>query len=117
MGERLVQALDIVPRFGLRAIDIGELVFSASVGLVVALAIAVLLLRARPGLRHASRNLFLLLVGLALFGVVFDLLHSMAVGRGISGFGVPGDGSEMVVMSLIFAYVHALVPRLPRSIS
>lgn len=104
-GARLAGALALSPAWGLRAIDLGELIVLAATACAVALAVAALMLRGRAGLRRVSRDLLVLLALLAAFGVGVDALHAIAMGHGWLGLGMVEDGGEMLVMSLIVAHV------------
>ncbi len=91
--------------WALRPTDYGELLVIAGVAGVLFLLVALAHRRADAPARADSRRLLLLLLLLGVFGVAFDLIHSMA------GAGTPAalaalveDGGEMVMMSLIAAY-------------
>ena len=104
-GAALAAALQLQAAWGLRAIDLGELMVAATVAFAVMLMLAVIVWRGRPSLRWVSAQLTMLLVLLAVCGVGFDMLHVVAVSHGMPGMGIAEDGGEMAVMSLIVACV------------
>lgn len=116
-GAWLADALQLVPNWGLRPIDMGELMLAASAGAVVLFMFVALVRRGRPSLRPVSRDVLLLLALLAVCGVGIDMLHVVAEERGIRGLGIVEDWGEMLAMSLIAAslahHVRAFVAREP----
>ena len=104
-GAALAAALQLRPAWGLRAIDLGELVVAAAVAFAVMLMLAAIVWRGRASLRRVSAQLSMLIVLLAVCGVGFDMLHVVAFSHGIPGMGIAEDGGEMAVMSLIVACV------------
>ena len=97
---------------GVRAQDLGELTVWGGLVVLPLIAVAVLHRRGDAGARAVSRALGVLLGALVLFGVVIDQLHSMFL-DGIAVVGpVTGafeDGGELVVMSLLAAFVIGLL--------
>ena len=94
--------------FGLRPDDIGELLFAAAIGGVTVLLIGFGFWRGDSHARVVSRDMALLVIALAALGVGFDVAHV------ISYFKAPAlaqfllileDGGEMVVVSLMAAYM------------
>ncbi len=104
MGLWLSQEMALSARWGLRAVDFGELVWSGFVAAVFALLLFAAWRQADPASRRLVRHLLALFAALAFFGVVVDMLHSVANAHQIAGLGVVEDGGEMLVMSIIFAY-------------
>lgn len=112
LGRMAVAHLNLQPAWALRAQDFGELLVVAVIGTVLMALLAWWHFRADASSRSDSWRLLQLLLLLAVFGVVFDLAHSMA------GTGTPGalaalleDGGEMVVVSLITAYCFEVCSR------
>lgn len=103
-GAWLGEALQLAPAWGLRPIDLGELVLAALAGGPLLVLFAALMLRGRPSVRRLSRDLLLLLALLALCGVVLDMLHVVTLHK-VRGVGLAEDGGEMLMMSLILACV------------
>lgn len=95
--------------FGLRAQDFGELTVSGMFGLVFLVLILITYLRSTRDARNASKNLAFLFGVILFFGVIVDMLHSIAgVGYEVV-FGVTEDGGEMFAMSIVCWYVLNLV--------
>jgi signal transduction histidine kinase len=108
VGKAVGPALGLPGMFGLRMDDYGEMAYAAVLGLCLVTFLALALRRGGPVERRFSADLLCLLAALALFAVVFDALHTIAY------FRVPllahmlallEDGGELIVMSLITAYV------------
>lgn len=104
MGLWLSKKMALSARWGLHAHDLGELVWSGCVLAVFALLLFVAWRQADPASRRLVRHLLGLLAALTFFGVVVDMLHSVATAHKIAGLGVVEDGGEMLVMSIILAY-------------
>jgi hypothetical protein len=115
-GGRIVVRLLGSPAeiFGLRAQDLGELVVWGGLAVLPLLAVVVLYRRSDRIGRELDHALAFLLGALVLFGVVVDQLHSMFL-DGIPVIGpVTGaieDGGELVVLSVLAAFVVGLLGR------
>lgn len=109
-GAALADILGFTPKFGLRAVDFGELTISAGVGAVIFTAIYLSYLRSSQHARKASQDLVLLLATLVGFGVGVDMLHVVA-GNGALGilFGLLEDGGEMLAVSATVWYMRGLL--------
>lgn len=108
-GAAIAEILGYSSRFGLRAVDYGELTISATFGALFTTAIVVSYWRGSASARHASQDLALLFAALVFFGVGVDMLHTIA-GRGATGvlLGVMEDGGELLVISMTVAYLAVL---------
>lgn len=104
-GAALAAALQLEPAWGLRRIDLGELMVAAIMALAVMLMLAAIARWGRASLHRASSEMLMLLALLAVCGVGFDMLHVEAISHGVPGMGIAEDGGEMAVMSLIAACV------------
>ena len=118
IGGALVPLLDIQPRFGLRAQDFGELAVMAVLGVAAVILLWNAFAATRGALRRWVGVMMGLVVLLAGFGAVVDLVHSLAVhamdadhaarslwSRGLSaGLSLMEDGGELVVGSLIVGH-------------
>lgn len=114
-GSMLADWLSIPAMYHLRSVDYGELMVFALWGLT---AIAILTVTSRidqsPIARQVSKGLLLLLLGLAFFGGFFDMLHIAVAnnwelsGTGHRLFDAIEDGGEMVVVSLMLAFVYRI---------
>ena len=90
----------------LRAQDFGELVVSATVGLVFLVCIGTAYYFGDRLSKQMSKNLIMMLFGLALFGIIVDMLHiAIQITTLDPIFAVLEDGGEMVVMSVIACFV------------
>lgn len=115
-GSYIAGRLTFEPPFGLRLMDIGELMVSVMVGTVL---IAFLYLTYKKGTilyRKISENIFTLLVILAFFGVGMDMIHMIIIDkvpetyyRGVNSIlGLLEDGGEMISVSFILFYCYYL---------
>ena len=99
----------IQPEFGLRALDIGELVVSSCIGIFFLVAIWAVYYKSSFSERRTAKRLGALVVLLAVFGVLLDMLHILIHGFGAAIVaGMIEDGGEMIVMSVITWYVFTL---------
>lgn len=95
--------------FSLRAEDLGELIVSASVGSFFLLCIAISYRFGDRASRKASRNLLIMLLALAGFGIVVDMLHIILESPLLEPLlTLVEDGGELVVMSLIATFAFWL---------
>jgi hypothetical protein len=94
--------------FGLRGQDIGELVVSGVAGLVACAALAGAWNRSDEQARHMSKIMIGLVMALAMFGIVIDMLHIIATGTWQYRLGILEDGGEMMVITVMlwFMYTH-----------
>lgn len=91
---------------GLRARDIGELVFALLAGLLVLPLVIFGWLRGAPPARAISTDLALLLVALAGCGVGADFVHRLLSLSSMDVLaGLIEDGGEMLVLSVTCAYL------------
>ena len=99
--------LELGPMFGLRPRDVGELLIFAAVGGVLVLPIVLGWLYAGPSARAFGRSMVLLLVVFGAFTLVFDVIAGVA--RAYPPWNrlaaIVEEGGEMVVMSVILAFV------------
>ena len=110
LGGYVATQMSFAPALGLRAKDFGELVVSAIAALIFLAPLALLYTRGSDVLKEESIYLFSLLVALAFFGILVDMLHvAMQFGWKVSFLlGVVEDGGEMVVISITAWYVFIL---------
>lgn len=95
--------------FGLRSNDFGELLVSGFMGLFFLILLSTAYRSSERSFRKSSKTLILLLVILAFFGIVGDVLHTLAKGSSANDFfGILEDGSELIVMSAIASFVFEL---------
>lgn len=110
-GGFLVRSLDIPSALGLRGQDFGELIVWGAVGVAALGALWASYKRAAPELRGVSRQLGCRFALLSFFGLVVDQVHSLTLGSSAAlqqVFVILEDGGEMVVASLIVAFVWRL---------
>jgi hypothetical protein len=89
----------------LRAKDFGELTVSVIVASIFLPLLGIAYIRSSAELKKIIRNLVIMLGGLALFGVLVDLIHQY---NKVKLWGLVEDGGEMFVMSIICWYVFLL---------
>lgn len=104
-GRHLTRLLSFTGALGLRAQDFGELAVLVCVGGVFVALLAVAYASGSAWSRAVSQDLLVLLVVLAFFGVVIDMLHIVVQSHGIRGFTIVEDGGELATMSLMAAYM------------
>lgn len=108
LGAIISEKLGLQAVFNLRALDFGELIVSACVGLFFLFFLAISYRFASRIPRETSKSLIIMFLVLAVFGIAVDMLHSMLR---FSLFWEPllamlEDGGEMVVMSVIAWFVY-----------
>lgn len=97
--------------FGMRPADLGEVIVAAGIGCAALALVAITFRRGGSDARQLSADLMCLLAALALFGVFFDMLHTITYFNAPSlaqFFALVEDGGEMLVVSVITAYVFDL---------
>lgn len=108
-GEFFTATMQYQPLWGLRAQDFGEL----SMSLIVLTVFSILAIKAYLGANTNTRTVIkgyaILLVMLAFFGVVVDMLHVVAGGDDFPLLGVLEDGGELLTVSLVTWYSFHLV--------
>lgn len=82
VGALAARGLGLPAVSGLRAVDLGELMFWAVSGTILGAVLLVAHLRARGAERRHSWTLALLLVALSAFAVVIDMVHGVVSSRG-----------------------------------
>ena len=106
-GHYLVNHLGFQPMFQLRAQDFGELGVSMFFGFLLFTFIGVSYLFSDNIAKQVSKHLFILVMILAFFGIVVDMIHSVIPWQK-SIWGLIEDGGEMLIMSIIVWYVFNL---------
>lgn len=95
---------------GVRPIDLVELLISVVVGVSFLVLIAVSYRFSGAFSRSLSKQLTILLLTLAMFGVIADTLHSILIHTSFNQLLVViEDGGEMLVMSLITCYAFSIL--------
>lgn len=108
LGLYLSNSLGLIPILGLRGRDLGELMVSAFVGLVFLSWIGIAYRLGNSVFRKASSYLIMLLLALASFGVLGDLLHVVTPSNLSDMVGILEDGGEMLIMSAITTFIFML---------
>ena len=109
LGEYLAGYFDFQPGLNLHAHDFGELAVSILFGSILFLTVGFAYVHCKRVQKKVSRRLFILVLLLAFFGVVVDMLH-VALPWRESVLGIIEDGGEMLIMSIIVSYVFYLEP-------
>lgn len=108
-GAFLSDFLNFQPNLGLRAIDFGELAVSIFFGALFFIAIGITHHQSDSSARTVSKYLIILIVLLALFGVVMDMLEIIVQHAVVNPILVMiEEGGEMLVMSMITWFVFRL---------
>ena len=112
VGSYLVTEFDIQPLFGLRAQDFGELGVSLFFAGILFSFIAISFYFSNKFAKKISIHLFLMVMVLAFFGVVLDMVHMFFNQEMWSNaiFELLEDGGEMIIMSIIVWYVFKIKP-------
>ncbi len=106
VGESLVNYIQLPAVAGLRAQDFGELVVFGFFGFIFVLLIGLTHFLSDAQTRLFSRQMLVLVILLAVFGIVFDMLEIGSTDPVMGPIlGIIDDGGEMVVMSLITVFV------------
>lgn len=119
VGEYIAGDITLAPPLGLRLQDLGELVVSSTAGMILLFAVIWSYLRGSQTFKKMSRDMLLLILVLAFFGVVVDMANiSIKLGSTVDFIlGVIEDGGEMLTASLILWYVFLLSVRNANAIS
>ncbi len=99
LGERLAIWLGLGARFSIDARDLGQVLFSAMVGVTLLASVVLVTVRDRSPARRLSGGLILVFGALAFFGVVADVIDVIDI------YGLVEDGGEMAAMTLAVAVV------------
>jgi len=96
----------ITPPFGLRLEDLGSLIISALVGLVIIVALGIAYWKGSRRFRLITLDLILLLALMVFFGVFFDMVHVAIKGGKVLELilEIIEDGGEMITASLMLWY-------------
>ncbi len=116
-GALLARLLSLPSVLGLRAVDLGELLVWAALGVPVLAGFALAWRRGGPRGRRGVAGLAALLALLVGFAVVADMIHSIILEIGLGG--ARGDqvaalieeGGEMIVASFMLAQIAAAIVR------
>lgn len=108
LGLYISNSLGFIPLFRLRGQDFGELIVSASISLFLLGYIGIAYRLGDKLFRKVSKYLIAMLLTLATFGVLIDLMHVIAPVELSGKLGLLEDGGEMVVMSVITTFVFVL---------
>jgi hypothetical protein len=118
-GSYVAINLNFDPPFGMRLLDIGELLVSACAALILIPALVMAYKRGSTLFKENSENLILLLGLLVFFGIGMDMIHVAIISkipenlmRGVNSIlGLLEDGGEMLSASLILWYSFLLMRR------
>jgi hypothetical protein len=104
---------DFSPFLNLRLQDIGELIATAILGLVLLVGLVWDYVKGDSIFRRESIAMFLFIGVLVFFGTVLDMVHVMFDPRSTTGFIIAliEDGGEMLIASLTLWYVFLLAIR------
>lgn len=115
LGEWLVVHLDLQPFMRLRARDLGELIVAGGAAIVLVPGIVLTHRRSDEIGRRFSWMLAMLVAVLVGFGVMLDMTHQLVQGNETIDHlaGTIEDGGEMMVMSVMVAFIFRHDPREP----
>lgn len=94
----------------LRVKDLGELGYSASVGLVFLLLLGIAYLRSNPNRKRIFHTIVIYLAVFLFFGVGLDIIDRFVVDSQIlkGMFTLAEDGGEMLALSFFVAYLYTI---------
>ncbi|MFS4468979.1 hypothetical protein [Maribacter sp. 2210JD10-5] len=109
-GIFLSEKFNFNSMFGLRAEDIGELLYTGLIGFIIIIAFVASFLKGDKMFKRNSIDLSILIFFFLLFGVGFDMLHQILSSSSKLNFlfGMIEDGGEMIMMSIILWYIYHL---------
>lgn len=112
-GESLAKNLNLPSLFMMDPLDLGEILFSGTIGVLFLAGILLVSLSAQRRSKEISLVLCILLCTLAFFGMFIDTLHSivdnMHAHLWVSGsFSLVEDGGEHLTVSVITAFLIAV---------
>lgn len=113
MGSLIAAQLNFEPPWGLRTQDVGELISALGTALVLCVPLALAYMKGAALFKLVSIHLAQLVIILACFGVLVDMLH-MTVQSGWKlkfVLSVIEDGGEMVAASALLAYTYLVCMR------
>ena len=107
LGDYLANYFELQPMFNLRALDFGELIVSMFFGFLIFSFIGLTYMFSDRIAKERSKHLFILVLFVAFFGIVVDMLH-IAIPFVTPLWTLIEDGGEMIIMSIIVCYVFEL---------
>ncbi|HRQ23588.1 MAG TPA: hypothetical protein PLF42_09215 [Anaerolineales bacterium] len=110
IGGSIADNLDFVAPFNLRLQDIGELAVFGIAGMILLALLAWAYWRGTQTFRNISKDLLILVVIMAFFGIVIDAAE-IGVDLGLfikETLGLIDDGGEMIVVSVMLWYIFRL---------
>lgn len=110
LGKFLSDNYHLQHKLGLRAQDFGEIIVLLFFGTILFLFIGLTYLRSNPVAKKISKNLFILILFAAFFGIFVDILHVITP-WGKSILGLIEDGGEMIIISIIVTYLFHLTEK------
>ena len=109
-GSNLSEIFQFPDIFGLRGVDLGEILFSITVGIFFLIFIGWAYSRSDSIARKQGKFLTFFLLALAVTGILFDTIHVAIYDDRYLNliFAVLEDGGEQIIMSCTLAFVYAL---------
>ena len=114
VGRIIANSLEFTPFLGLRLQDFGELAVTAIAAVLLLTLIGFFYLRGSNLFKKITRDLLVLLLVIAFFGVFVDMVHIPLKQLGWKmnfALGVIEDGGEMIAISMLACYVFLLNTR------
>lgn len=113
VGSYIAEHISLNHTFGLRLQDFGELIVSATVGVVLSSLLIGAYRYGSAEFKKISKDVLLLIGALVFFGVVVDMAHIVIQLGELVTFllGVVEDGGEMLIVTLILWYTFMLSVR------
>lgn len=113
IGGLIASNLHFIPPWGLRTRDLGEVIYALCAALLLSIPLGLAYLQGDRRFRRSSQHLLQLVMLLACFGVLVDLLHMLVQTGWRLQFvlAVMEDGGEMVAVSALLIYTLTLCLR------
>ena len=110
IGSRIGDFFQFQDIFNLRAVDLGEILVSATVGIGFLIFIGWAYSQSNSTERKYGKFLFFFLFALAVPGIFFDLIHVIVYDNLYLNFifALFEDGGEQIVMSFTLAFIYAI---------
>lgn len=110
IGNKIGDFFQFQDIFNLRAVDLGEILVSATVGISFLILIGWAYSQSNFTERKYGKFLVLLLLALAIPGIFFDLIHVIIYDNLYLNFifALLEDGGEQIIMSFTLAFIYAI---------
>lgn len=115
LGKAIANQLSFISLFNLRPEDYGELAVFSTVGIIFLFWLSLSYRASGSQERKNFKSLINILLGLAFFAVLIDLVHILADSSSFwkSTLGIIEDGGEHILMSFLLVFVWSISIKIP----